>query len=214
MCFLRSWCLKWHFCDSFTFLRSLLHSVFKIPYLLSFFQLRKILCAIGIFGLCSANAATIQESKWEQGQTLLMFFEKNAIPLKTYYDLTPEDKELADEIISGSTYYTLYEGKTLLQALIPINETSQLHVFKQKNGYGMRAIPVVYFAKEHTLALSVDNSLYHDIVRSTGDNSLANDIIQAYKSSVDFRRNVKKGNQIAIIYERKYRLGKNFGSPH
>ena len=54
--------------------------------------------------LHTLNAATIQESKWEQGQTLLTFFEKNAIPLKTYYDLPTEDKELADEIISGSTY--------------------------------------------------------------------------------------------------------------
>ena len=46
--------------------------------------------------LHAINAATIQESKWEQGQTLLTFFEKNAIPLKTYYDLAPEYKELAD----------------------------------------------------------------------------------------------------------------------
>ena len=110
----------------------------------------KFLSILGIIGTLS-NAATIQESKWEQGQTLLTFFEKNAIPLKTYYDLAPEDKELADEIISGSTYYVLYDDSVLLQALIPINENSQLHIFKQGDKYGMRAIPVVYFSKEPSL---------------------------------------------------------------
>ncbi|TLD84039.1 M23 family peptidase [Helicobacter sp. MIT 11-5569] len=167
----------------------------------------------GTFGVFS-HAATIQEAKWEQGQTLLTFFEKNAIPLKTYYDLAPEDKELADEIISGSTYYTLYDDSTLLQALIPINENSQLHVFKQGDSYGMRAIPVVYFSKEHTISLSVDNSLYNDIVNLTGDSFLASDFIQAHKGNVNFRKEVRKGDQLAVIYERKYRLGKNFGSPN
>ncbi|WDL69474.1 peptidoglycan DD-metalloendopeptidase family protein [Helicobacter winghamensis] len=165
------------------------------------------------FGAFS-HAATIQESKWEQGQTLLTFFEKNAIPLKTYYDLAPEDKELADEIIGGSTYYALYDDSVLLQALIPINENSQLHIFKQGNKYGMRAIPIVYFSKEHTISLSVDNSLYNDIIHLTGDSFLASDFIQAYKGNVDFRREVRKGDQLAIIYERKYRLGKNFGAPN
>ena len=91
----------------------------------SFKNFGKTFCVFSAFGLLSANAANIQESQWEQGQTLLTFFEKNRIPLKVYYDLAPEDKELADEIISGSTFYTLYEDSKLLQALIPINENSQ-----------------------------------------------------------------------------------------
>ncbi len=172
----------------------------------------KTFCLFGAFGSVCANAANIQESQWEQGQTLLTFFEKNRIPLKVYYDLAPEDKELADEIISGSTFYALYEDSTLLQALIPINGNSQLHIFK--DSYGMRAIPVAYFTEERTIALSVENSLYNDIVKLTGDKFLANDFIQAHKGSVDFRREVRKNDKLAIIYERKYRLGKNFGSPN
>ncbi|MCI7765210.1 peptidoglycan DD-metalloendopeptidase family protein [Helicobacter sp.] len=165
--------------------------------------------------MSSLVAANIQESQWENGQTLLTFFEKNSIPLKVYYDLPREDKELADEIVSGNTFYTLYdeEGK-LLQALIPINENSQLHIYKEDATYGMRAIPIVYFEKEHNIALSVESSLYNDIVKYTGDTFLASDFIQAYKGSVNFKRQIKKGDKLAIIYERKYRLGKVFGSPN
>lgn len=180
----------------------------------AFKTLQNLLTICMAFGAFSVlQAASIQESKWEKGQTLLTFFEKHQIPSKTYYDLPPEDKELADEIVSGSTYYTLYEDSTLLQALIPINENSQLHIFKQGDKYSMRAIPIAYFSKEHTIALSVNNSLYNDIIRLTGDSFLANDFIRAYKGSVDFRREVRKGDQLAIIYERKYRLGNNFGAP-
>ena len=103
--------------------------LFKILKSTFFKHSLKTFCLFGAFGSVCANAANIQESQWEQGQTLLTFFEKNRIPLKVYYDLAPEDKELADEIISGSTFYALYEDSTLLQALIPINENSQLHIF-------------------------------------------------------------------------------------
>lgn len=174
----------------------------------------RFLCVFGCL-LSSLVAANIQESQWENGQTLLTFFEKNSIPLKVYYDLPREDKELADEIVSGNTFYTLYdeEGK-LLQALIPINENSQLHIYKQDSTYGMRAIPIVYLQKEHNIALSVESLLYNDIVKYTGDTFLASDFIQAYKGSVNFKRQIKKGDKLAIIYERKYRLGKVFGSPN
>lgn len=160
------------------------------------------------------KAATLKEDKWEQGQTLLSFFEKNSIPLKIYYDLPREDKELADEIMSGSTFYTLYEGDKLLQALIPINENSQLHIYQKDGKYGLRAIPTIYFSEEKTIALVVETSLYNDIVKYTGDNLLASDFIQAYKYSVNFKQHIKKNDKLAIIYERKYRLGKLFGSPN
>ena len=177
-----------------------------------FIFLLKSLCCF-VFVLSSLQAAEIKESKWENGQTLLTFFEKNSIPLNVYYDLEREDKELADEIISGNTFYTLYDGETLLQALIPIDENSQLHIYKQGDSYGMRAIPIIYFQKERTIALSVESSLYNDIVKYTGDTLLASDFIQAYKGSINFKRQIKKGDKLAIIYERKYRLGKVFGSP-
>ncbi|MBD5164290.1 peptidoglycan DD-metalloendopeptidase family protein [Helicobacter sp.] len=188
--------------------------LFKLLKLAFFKNPLKVFCILSTFGFLNVNAANVQESQWEQGQTLLTFFAKNNIPLKVYYDLAPEDKELADEIISGSTFYTLYEDSTLLQALIPINENSQLHIFRQGDSYGMRAIPVIYFTEERTIALSVENSLYNDIIKLTGDKFLASDFVQAYKGSVDFRREVRKNDKLAIIYERKYRLGKNFGSPN
>ncbi|MDY3113849.1 MAG: peptidoglycan DD-metalloendopeptidase family protein [Helicobacter sp.] len=182
-------------------------------YFLKKFKSLKLWCACAFLGI-SANAATLQEAKWESGQTLLTFFEKNQIPLKTYYDLPAEDKELADEIISGSTFYTLYDDKVLLQALIPINESSQLHIYKDSNGYGMRAIPVAYFSKEHTITLSIESSLYNDIVSLTGDKFLAGDVIGAYKGSVNFKKEVRKNDKLAIIYDRKTRLGKHFGTPN
>ncbi len=78
----------------------------------------------------------------------------------------------------------------------------------------MRAMPITHFVEKRTLALSVESSLYNDIVKYTGDTLLASDFIQAYKNSIDFKRQIKKDDKFAIVYERKYRLGKYFGSPN
>lgn len=159
-------------------------------------------------------AASLSESKWENGQTLLTFFEKNKIPQKVYYNLPVEDKELADEIMSGQTFYTLHDGNTLIQALIPINEDLQLHIFKKGDTYGMQSIPVAHFSETMEVSLPIESSVYEDITKYTGDNLLASYFISGFRSSVDFKRQIQKDNKIAIIYERKYRLGKYYGSPN
>ncbi|MDE5592251.1 MAG: peptidoglycan DD-metalloendopeptidase family protein [Helicobacter sp.] len=176
--------------------------------------IKKALFFLFLFSISTLNAATIKEAKWEKGQTLLTFFEKNSIPSKVYYDLPGIDKELADEIISDSTFYTLYEGDKLLQALITINETSQLHIYLKDGDYQIRAIPIIHFTDKKTIALLIDHSLYQDIIKYTGDSLLAADIIQAYKKTINFKKQIKKGDKLAIIYERKYRLGKPLGSPN
>lgn len=64
--------------------------------------------------------------------TLLGFLEKNHIPQKLYYNLSSQDKELSAEIQSNVTYYTLRDANnTLIQALIPISQDLQIHIYKK-----------------------------------------------------------------------------------
>ena len=41
----------------------------------------------------------------------------------------------------------------------------------------------------------------------TRDNGLVSEFLNAYKNSVNFR-SIQKGDRLAVIYDRKYRLGK------
>ncbi len=68
--------------------------------------------------------------------TLLGFLEKNHIPQKLYYNLSSQDKELSAEIQSNVTYYTLRDANnTLIQALIPISQDLQIHIYKKGEDY-------------------------------------------------------------------------------
>ena len=167
--------------------------------------------------LCGANISTAavgERLNWGSGLTLLGFFEQNLIPLKLYYNLSPQDKELTAEVKANATYYTLRnDAGDLLHALIPISDSVQMHIYKVKDTYKLDFIPIIAFAKSQTLAISVQNSPYQDIVNATTDVLLAAEFSNIYKKSVA-SRTMHAGDRLAIVFERDYRLGKPFGIPN
>lgn len=177
----------------------------------------KSLVFIACMWLCGANisiAAVGERLNWGSGLTLLGFFEQNLIPLKLYYNLSPQDKELTAEVKANATYYTLRnDSGDLLHALIPISDSVQMHIYKVKDTYKLDFIPIIAFAKSQTLTISVQNSPYQDIVNATTDVLLAAEFSNIYKKSVA-SRTMHAGDRLAIVFERDYRLGKPFGIPN
>ena len=167
--------------------------------------------------LCGANISTAavgERLNWGSGLTLLGFFEQNLIPLKLYYNLSPQDKELTAEVKANATYYTLRnDSGDLLHALIPISDSVQMHIYKTKDTYKLDFIPIIAFAKSQTLVVSVQNSPYQDILNATSDILLATEFSNIYKKSVA-SRTMHAGDRLAIVFERDYRLGKPFGIPN
>lgn len=167
--------------------------------------------------LCGANISTAavgERLNWGSGLTLLGFFEQNLIPLKLYYNLSPQDKELTAEVKANATYYTLRnDSGDLLHALIPISDSVQMHIYKVKDTYKLDFIPIIAFAKSQTLVVSVQNSPYQDILNATSDILLATEFSNIYKKSVA-SRTMHAGDRLAIVFERDYRLGKPFGIPN
>ena len=177
----------------------------------------KSLVFIACMWLCGANISTAavgERLNWGSGLTLLGFFEQNLIPLKLYYNLSPQDKELTAEVKANATYYTLRnDSGDLLHALIPISDSVQMHIYKVKDTYKLDFIPIIAFAKSQTLTISVQNSPYQDIVNATTDVLLATEFSNIYKKSVA-SRTMHAGDRLAIVFERDYRLGKPFGIPN
>lgn len=177
----------------------------------------KSLVFIACMWLCGANISTAavgERLNWGSGLTLLGFFEQNLIPLKLYYNLSPQDKELTAEVKANATYYTLRnDSGDLLHALIPISDSVQMHIYKVKDTYKLDFIPIITFAKSQTLTISVQNSPYQDIVNATTDVLLAAEFSNIYKKSVA-SRTMHAGDRLAIVFERDYRLGKPFGIPN
>ena len=56
-----------------------------------------------------------------------------------------------------------------------------------------------------SLAISIERSPYQDVLEVSGNVSLATEIVNAFKGSVDFRREIQKGDRFALIYHQKVR---------
>ena len=174
------------------------------------------LILVSLIFISTLFSSIIQEEEWQNGETLLTFFEKNNISLQVYYNLAREDKELVTEIIAGVKFYKLKDEKTgvIKQLLIPISDEMQIHISQNNNlDYNLNIIPIIYNQKDESLALSIKSSPYQDIINQTNNKVLANEFISVYKRSIDFRRDLRKDDELVILYKQKYRLGKPFSLP-
>jgi len=97
--------------------------------------------------------------------------------------------------------------------LIPVSEELQIHIYRRGDGYGMDTVPVVYETRRESLMLEIENSPYYDILKHTGSKALASAFIAGFKNSLNFRRDLRKGDRMVMIYDQKYRLGQPYSMP-
>lgn len=167
-----------------------------------------------VFTKANALKPNIEKLTWQNGYTLLKFFEVNKIPPRIYYNLAYEDKELADEISANTQYWVLWDkDESLAQALIPINEELQIHIYKNKNHtYEMEFLPIEYEVEERVLSVSLTRSPYMSIIAEAGSMALAQAFVRAFRETINFK-STQKGDRLVIIYSQKRRMGKIFGTP-
>ncbi len=160
------------------------------------------------------GSVTVSE-EWQKGETFLGFLEKNSLPQSIYYNLDKEDQELTEEINSGVEFFVLKdeESGAIEQVLIPISEEMQIHLSKTQAGYDFRITPISYLDSEQSITLEIQKSIFEDIYDVTGDITLANELILAYKNSINFKRELRKNDRVVILFNQKIRMGKRFGSP-
>ncbi|MCT7539030.1 peptidoglycan DD-metalloendopeptidase family protein [Aliarcobacter cryaerophilus] len=160
-------------------------------------------------------SAQIEELSWQKGESFLTFLEKNKIPLKLYYDLDKEDQELCSEIQSGNRFFSYTEEDgSLIQALIPVSLDMQIHIYKDSsNEYKFQTLPINYTEKSELIAIPITESISSDILKATGDVTIAAILNTLFSNSnADFKK-MKKGDFIAIEYNQKTYMGKLHGMP-
>lgn len=163
----------------------------------------------------SLFAAKVEHFKWSDGETYLAFLERNKLPLKPlYYDLDGDEQQLTEEIISGvNCQISRDEKNEIAQIFVPLNDELQIHIYKHNQNYFFETIPIISETKTEAFTLKIDHSPYLDILRETGSKKLASIFVNSFKTSLNFKRDLQKGDKLAMIYEQKYRLGVPFSMP-
>ncbi len=159
-------------------------------------------------------ASTVNELSWPKEKTFLQFLEDHNVSQSLYYNLDEDDKEMVEMIFAGMEYHTLTsDTNQLLQALIPITEELQISIFEDQGNYKLEFVPVQYDIIRENISFELKTSLLNDLKSITGNSKLALELHAIFKDAIDFRRDLREGDRISVIYKRKLRLGRTWGIP-
>jgi len=163
----------------------------------------------------SIFASSIQRYRWTNGETFLVFLEKNNLPVKElYYNLDKDDQRLTEELRAGVHYQVATDAnKTIEQILLPLNDELQIHIYKEKEEFKFEAIPIICETKIESYSTTIRSSPNYTILKETGSKKLAQIFVSSFKKSLNFKNDIRKGDKLVMIYEQKYRLGQIFSMP-
>lgn len=176
-------------------------------------SLRRVLVLLLILSTITF-AAKVKRSAWVKGMSFETYLQKHNVPKTILDKLDEDDSILVSDVGNSRSYYELIASTgIILQALIPVGEELQLHLYKTLKGYKVEVIPIEYQENTYVALLKIDSSPYGDIVKKIKNRRLANEFTRLLKHSVNFKT-IKKGDPIAIVYTQKMRLGQPIGVPN
>jgi len=160
-------------------------------------------------------ANTIERNRWKNGETYLNFLENNNLPMKElYYNLDKDDQRLTEEMRAGIHYQvSRNEDGSIDQILLALNDELQIHIYKQNSSYKFEAIPIISVTKEEGFSTKIVSSPAYTIIKETGSKKLAQIFVTSFQHSLNFKNDIRKGDNLVMIYDQKYRLGEAFSMP-
>ena len=163
----------------------------------------------------SLFASTVDRHKWENGESYLLFLQRNNLPTKPlYYNLDRDDRQLTEEMRSGIHYQILRDTKgNIEQILLPLNNELQIHIAQKGNSYSFEVIPIISTTKTEGFYTTITSSPNYNILKATGSNKLVQIFVSSFRHSLNFKNNIRRGDKLAMIYTQKYRLGYPYSMP-
>ncbi|MCX6052831.1 MAG: peptidoglycan DD-metalloendopeptidase family protein [Campylobacterales bacterium] len=160
-------------------------------------------------------SSEVEIFKWEDGVSYSLFLEKNNLPKSRLLTiLDDDDQKLVEEIRAGiSCQMVRGEDKKIEQILIPLNDELQIHIYQDGDSYSFEAIPIIYDLKTESITLKINTNPSVDILNETGSIGVVSIFTNGFKKTVDFTA-IQKNDDLVMIYEQKYRLGKPFSMPN
>ncbi|MFA6195792.1 MAG: peptidoglycan DD-metalloendopeptidase family protein [Sulfurimonas sp.] len=160
-------------------------------------------------------SSEVETFKWEEGVSYSLFLEKNSLPKNRLLTiLDDDDQKLVEEIRAGITCQIVRsEDKKIEQILIPLNDELQIHIYQDEDSYSFEAIPIIYDLKTEAISLKINTNPSVDLLNETGSIGVVSIFTNGFKKTVDFTA-IQKNDDLVMIYEQKYRLGKPFSMPN
>ena len=124
-----------------------------------------------------------KDYKWNSNMTFLNFLEKHNIPLKTYYNMDREDKELIQEIRSGQNYSINKKNGKIVNITIPVSDELMLELKNTKKGYVAKYVPIPYATVEKTISIKIKRSFEKDLDDATKTSYYSRELKEVYSKA-------------------------------
>ena len=162
-----------------------------------------------------AFAMKVNYQQWEKGRTFSDYLDERNISRSLLQSISEEDKKFLLEIRTNYKYYELLDDEERLdQALIPISEEMQIHLFRKHHSdeYGFDIIPIAYKDHEYFGRVEINSNPYTDALKATNYPKVAKRLAMALDGVVNTKK-LHKGDEVSFVYTQKTRLGEIYAMP-
>jgi murein DD-endopeptidase MepM/ murein hydrolase activator NlpD len=157
----------------------------------------------------------VNYQQWEKGRTFSDYLDERNISRSLLQSISEEDKKFLLEIRTNYKYYELLDDEGRLdQALIPISEEMQIHLFRKHHSdeYGFDIIPIAYKDHEYFGRVEINSNPYTDALKATNYPKVAKRLAMALDGVVNTKK-LHKGDEVSFVYTQKTRLGEIYAMP-
>lgn len=138
-----------------------------------------------------ADAGVTQEEAFSAVEAMRKVFDPKKLDIgqKMAVELTPHTEKS--------------DGFSIKSLILPVSATSFVELTRGKdNRFTAKALDIPVERKLARAGGRIDSSLYETVQQLSIPNGLMSEVINAYSYDVDFQRDIKRGDQIEIVYER------------
>jgi murein DD-endopeptidase MepM/ murein hydrolase activator NlpD len=155
-------------------------------------------------------SARVEYAHWKEGESFSEYLSSRNVPSDFLGSISESDRKFLSDILSNSLYYELLDtNNTLIQALIPIGDEMQIHLFTNTytKEYGFDIIPIEYKEEELYGHIVLENNIYTDVNKTVASEEVAQRISYAMRGVIDAKK-LQKGDEVFFTYIQRTRLGK------
>ena len=164
----------------------------------------------------SLYANSVTRYQIQPNETVLDILENNHIPPAVYFNLPQRDKEILDDIQSNYQVFILKdENNNTTQMLLQTGPRIQFSIKRDaQTGFKTSFIPIEFEKKTKVLHNSIRTSSFTAITQIDPElDDLAEEFRAVFYDSINFNKDVRKGDNLYIVYEETFRLSRKVKPP-
>jgi murein DD-endopeptidase MepM/ murein hydrolase activator NlpD len=167
---------------------------------------------LSLVATVSAFSMSVTPRIWKNGESVELFLKRNSIPLEVYTKLSEPQKKILTSIKPNAKGFIVFDDdKKIVQAIMQINESLQMHIQKVDENYELNIMPTTFQIQKKQLAIKVNNGVEYDIFKASQNRALTKELSLAF-SKINIKKDIKNGDAIAVNYVQKVRTGKPSGN--